>query len=269
MPFIDIRKIVQQKLPNKHVPEVAIRYLEKIVHVQQINDYFRRNPERVGFDFLKDAIENELGATVSVTGTENLTNLGNEPVTFVSNHPLGGLDGMIIAQQIGQYRGERLRVIVNDLLMALTPMKDIFAPVNKLGAQTREYAVQQRAIWDSDYDILSFPAGFCSRRQSWRGPIKDYAWKQTFIKQSLRTHRKIVPIYFEGENSRFFYNLSFWRMKLGLPNIEMLYLADEMYKARGKHFVVHFLPAVEPDGMSAADIQNIVYNYATNHRPSR
>ena len=57
--------------------------------------------------------------------------------------------------------------------------------------------------------------------------------------------RDIVPIYFEGHNSRFFYTLAFLRKLLHFQlNIEMLYLVDEMYGAHGKHFRVHVLPPI-------------------------
>ena len=55
----------------------------------------------------------------------------------------------------------------------------------------------------------------------------------------------IVPIYFEGRNSRFFYTLALIRKWLHIKlNIEMLYLVDEMYGAHGKHFKVHVLPPI-------------------------
>ena len=54
----------------------------------------------------------------------------------------------------------------------------------------------------------------------------------------MQYRRDVVPVYFEGRNSNFFYNLSKIRTLLGLPNIEMLYLVNEMYKQRGNRFKV-------------------------------
>ena len=67
--------------------------------------------------------------------------------------------------------------------------------------------------------------------------IQDLEWKKSFIRHAVMHKRNIVPIYFDGKNSKFFYRLAYWRKLLHIPvNIEMLYLADEMYKASGTKF---------------------------------
>ena len=73
-----------------------------------------------------------------------------------------------------------------------------------------------------------FPAGLCSRQID--GRIQDIPWKKTFISKSVETHRDIVPIHFEGQNSPRFYRIANWCQRLGLKfNLAMLFLADEMY----------------------------------------
>jgi putative hemolysin len=85
--------------------------------------------------------------------------------------------------------------------------------------------------------ILYFPAGMVSRKQRIDGNmvIRDLEWKNTFIKKAKKYQRDIIPVYIEGQNSEWFYNLSRWRKKLGINvNIEMLYLVDEMVKQFNK-----------------------------------
>ena len=72
------------------------------------------------------------------------------------------------------------------------------------------------------------------------GEIKDPQWKRTFINQARKYHRDIVPVFFSGRNSSFFYRLSKIRKALHIKfNIEMLYLPDEMFKQKGGHFDIY------------------------------
>lgn len=244
----DLRAILRKKAPKVHVPDFLIRYLERIVHVKQMNAFLRKYPDLEGYDFIRRVLDEELCCTASIDGIENIPTDG-KPVIFASNHPLGGLDGMIIAQMIHESRKEKrdLKVIVNELLMFIKPIAGLWAPVNKTGSLSKEQVLQQQAMWESETDVLTFPAGACSRLQrinhAWS--IQDLEWQKNFIQRAREYQRDIVPIYFEGKNSRFFYALAYIRKLLRIPfNIEMLYLVDEMYGARGKHFRVHVLPPI-------------------------
>lgn len=244
----DIRAIIREKAPKAHVPGFLIRYLERIVHVKQMNAFLRKYPDLEGYDFIRRVLDEELCCTASIEGVENIPT-DDKPVIFASNHPLGGLDGMIIAQMIHESRKEKreLKVIVNELLMFMKPIAGLWAPVSKTGSLSKEQVLQQQAMWESGTDVMTFPAGACSRLQrinhTWL--IRDLEWQKNFIQRAREYHRDIVPIYFEGQNSRFFYALAYIRKLLHIPvNIEMLYLVDEMYGARGKHFRVHVLPPI-------------------------
>ena len=242
----DIPAILRQKAPNTHVPAFLVRYLERITHVQQMNAFLRKYPDLRGYEFIERVISEELGCSASITGTENIPADGR-PVIFVSNHPLGGLDGMIIAKLIHETRQRPLKVIVNDLLMYIEPIADLWAPVSKVGKLSKEQAAEQQRMWESETDVLTFPAGACSRLQRLDGQwqIQDLEWQKNFIQRAREYQRDIVPIYFEGRNSRFFYTLALIRKWLHIKlNIEMLYLVDEMYGAHGKHFKVHVLPPI-------------------------
>lgn len=249
----DIRAILKSKAPKARIPEFLIRYLERIVHIEQMNTFLRKYPDLKGYEFIDRVIHEELGCDASIEGTENIPTDG-KPVIFVSNHPLGGLDGMIIAQMIHESRQQsaisnqrELKVIVNELLMYMEPINTLWAPVNKVGKLSREQAIEQQRMWESETDVLTFPAGACSRLQRIDGKwqIQDLEWQKNFVQRAREYKRDIVPIYFEGHNSRFFYTLAFLRKLLHIQmNIEMLYLVDEMYGAHGKHFRVHVLPPI-------------------------
>ena len=275
----DIRAVLKQKAPNAHVPGFLIRYLERIAHIKQMNAFLRKYPDVKNYDFIRLVLDEELGCSASIDGIENIPTDG-KPLIFASNHPLGGLDGMIIAQMIHESRSSRgdsrpLKVIVNDLLMFMDPLAGLWAPVNKVGRLTKEQAQQQHALWESETDVLTFPAGICSRLQRIEGKwqIQDFEWQKNFIQRAREYQRDIVPIYFEGRNSKFFYTLAYIRKLLHIKlNIEMLYLVDEMYGAHGKHFKVHVLPPISYTSLDtpkspkewAEYIKQIVYNQKEN-----
>ena len=275
----DIRAVLKQKAPKAHVPGFLIRYLERIAHIKQMNAFLRKYPDVKNYDFIRLVLDEELGCSASIDGIENIPTDG-KPLIFASNHPLGGLDGMIIAQMIHESRSSRgdsrpLKVIVNDLLMFMEPLAGLWAPVNKVGRLTKEQAQQQHALWESETDVLTFPAGICSRLQRIDGKwqIQDFEWQKNFIQRAREYQRDIVPIYFEGRNSKFFYTLAYIRKLLHIKlNIEMLYLVDEMYGAHGKHFKVHVLPPISHTSLDtskspkewAAYIKQIVYNQKEN-----
>ncbi len=235
---LDVEAVVRKKL-GRHTPGFVVNYLKRIVHEDIFNKFFREHPDLKNYDFIREVIgPNLLNTTVTVDGDENIFG-HDKPVCFVSNHPLGGLDGMILALYLGERRNCNLRVIVNELLMYLTPLQGIFVPVHVVGkgSQNREYAQKLDELYASGFDILTFPSGKCSRVIC--GRIQDPEWKKSVVQKAVQHKRDIVPVFFDGQNSSFFYNLSLWRTRLGIKtNIEMLYLADEMFKATGKHFVV-------------------------------
>lgn len=83
--------------------------------------------------------------------------------------------------------------------------------------------------------ILTFPAGLCSRCIG--GEVTDLPWKTNFLKKAYASQRQIVPVFVEGRLSNFFYRVDRIRRMLGVKfNIEMLWLSDEMFSQKGKHF---------------------------------
>ena len=172
----------------------------------------------------------------TVSGKENIP--GHGRYIFVSNHPLGGLDGLVFMNEVAELFPD-IKFPVNDILTNIENLSGIFLPVNKHGFQGRDAAVRIDEAYSSDSQILYFPAGLCSRKR--RGEIKDLQWHKSFIQKALQYKRDIIPAYFSGRNSDFFYTLSNIRKSFGIKfNIEMLYLADEMFKQKNKEISLIF-----------------------------
>ena len=234
--LIDIDKIIAQKAGEKakRIPKFVVSYLKRIIHQDEINVFLKNTSDKVGVPFLEACME-FLDAKLDVQGIENLPAEGL--CTFVSNHPLGGQDGVALGYLLGTHYGGKVKYLVNDLLMNLHGLAPLCIPINKTGTQSRDFPMMVEAGFHSDSHIIMFPAGICSRRQ--HGVIQDLDWKKTFVAKSVETQRNIVPIHFEGRNSNFFYTLANVCKFLGIRfNIAMLYLVDEMFKNRHKTFRV-------------------------------
>ena len=234
--LIDIDKVLREKAPKyyKYIPKFVVSYLKRIVHQEELNVFLRESKDKVGVDFLKACLE-FLDANIVVKGEENLPTEGL--YTFVSNHPLGGQDGVALGYVLGSFYKGKVKYMVNDLLMNLQGLAPLCIPINKTGKQAKDFPRMVEAGFASNDQLIMFPAGLCSRRQN--GVIRDLDWKKTFIVKSVQAQRDVVPIHFEGRNSNFFYNLANVCKFLGIKiNIAMLYLADEMLKNCHKTFTV-------------------------------
>lgn len=236
---IDIDEIVRGKAGAKarFVPRFVLSWLKRIIHQDEVNEFILSEGDKQGMPWLDDCME-YLGTTLNVKGLENLPEDSDGRLfTFVSNHPLGGPDGVALGHLLGHRYGGRIKYLVNDLLMNLHGLAPFFVPINKTGKQSRDFPRLVEAVFNSPNHIIMFPAGLCSRRIN--GQIHDLPWQKTFITKSVETRRDIVPIRFNGRNSDFFYRIANVGKRLGLKfNIAMLYLVDELYKNRGKTFDV-------------------------------
>lgn len=236
---IDIDKILESKMGarKKYVPRPLVAWLKHIVHQDEVNDFLWRSKDKTGVEWLEECVS-YLDMTLKIHGTENLPATDDGRLyTFVSNHPLGGQDGVALGAIIGRHYDGRFRYLVNDLLMNLPGLAPLCIPINKTGNQSRNFPAMVEQGFKSNNHMLMFPAGICSRRHN--GTIRDIAWKKTFITKSVEYQRDIVPIHFSGRNSDFFYRLANFSDKyVRKVNIAMLFLADEMYKNVHKTFDV-------------------------------
>ncbi len=174
--------------------------------------------------------------TVEVIGKENIPNDGR--FIFVSNHPLGGIDGILFYATVGKMFPNS-KFLVNDLLMNLPGVEAVFLPINKHGGNSKEYFKLIDSALESDNQILSFPAGMCSRKID--GEIKDLPWKKSFISYAKKYERDIIPVHINDKNSKFFYNFANFRTKMGIKaNLEMFFLVDEVYKKTDKTIQIIF-----------------------------
>lgn len=235
---IDIEKVLKDKMgaKAKFVPGFLVRWLKRIVHQDEINAFLWENRDKTGVEWL-EACVSYLDIKLEIEGKENLPAADDKRLyTLVSNHPLGGQDGVALGAIVGRHFQGRFRYLVNDLLMNLPGLAPLCIPINKTGSQSRNFPAMVKAGFESNNHMLMFPAGLCSRRHN--GLIRDIPWSKTFISKSVEYQRDIIPIHFSGQNSNFFYRLANFSDRFLPFNLAMIFLADEMYKNVHKSFQV-------------------------------
>ncbi len=233
---IDIKRILKDKMGSKarFVPCFLVTWLKKIIHEDEVNRFLWENRNLKGTEWLTACVQ-YLDMTLDIIGAENLPDKNDGKLyTFVSNHPLGGQDGVSLGSIIGRHYDGKFRYLVNDLLLNLPGLKPVSIGINKTGKQSRDFPRMVEAGFNSDNHLLMFPAGLNSRRIN--GEIHDLPWKKTFITKSVETHRDVVPIHFSGQNSKRFYRIAKFSDRYLPFNLAMLFLVDEMYRNVGKTF---------------------------------
>ena len=265
--YIVIREVIRKKNPAllRWMPRFVLRYIERVVHEDDINQVMDHIGHLHGLEFV-DALIGELGVIVELTGKENIPPTGG--VIFASNHPLGGLDGVAFMHALGKYRKD-IKFLVNDILLNIKNLQPLFVGVNKHGAQGRQGIRQIEEAYAKDQALLVFPAGLVSRKRN--GKIADLEWKKSFIGKAKKYQRNIVPVYIDGKNSSFFYNFARLREAVGIKaNIEMFYLADEMFKQRNKKVTIRigkpisytYFDSSKSEKEWADEVKQTVYNLA-------
>ncbi len=228
---IDVDQVLRARLPRhyRYIPRFVVRWLERIICQDKLNAILVKMAGKNSVDAATAALD-EMGITIESSGLERLP---EGRFMFVSNHPLGGLDGLALISLLGHRYDRKIKFMVNDLLMAVEPLRGVFLPVNKYGRQSRSSAAQIEEALAGDEQFITFPAGLCSRMQP-DGTIADLPWQKAAVVHAVNYKRDIVPIYFDAVNSRFFYRFAKWRKRLGLKfNIELIFLPKEMIKKSG------------------------------------
>lgn len=270
---IDLDQVLSQKLGKKkrYVPKAMIEWLKRTVRQDELNEKLRLYYPKTDAEFCK-AVREDFDIDIDVKNAQSLPAADDCRVIFACNHPLGGMDGILLISELTRRYGPNVKVVVNDILMAVQPLSGVFLPINKHGRQSRESISDINAAMDGDAPILVFPAGLVSRRGS-DGQIRDLQWHKMFVAKARQYHRDVVPLHFDGRNSDRFYRWAQWRKRLGIKfNLEMVLLPSEALDCKGKRFTLSVgqrIPWNSLDGenalQSAEAVKKIVYSLANQN----
>ncbi len=230
--FIDIRQIIASKNPAllEWLPGFLIRWVEKIIHQEEINDFFSRHKESDAYVFCEESLKT-LNLQFNLKGMEHIPPQP-EKIIFAANHPLGGMDAISIVHLLKDIRPD-IKFIVNDLLMVVHHLKDRFIGVNKVGKNAIISLQKVEQQFAEGTATFIFPAGLVSRKTN--GRVADLEWKKTFISKAKKYQIPVIPIHIGGSLTNRFYWLANIRKFLGIKvNIEMFFLVDELFRQKNK-----------------------------------
>lgn len=246
---INIKNVLASRAPGiyRYIPDFVLTGLERLIKQDEMNVILQETRGMTGATFCQGVLKH-LDITYKINGLENLPS-SNDPaswrVLFVCNHPLGGLDGMTLIKFLTELSPEKdMRFIVNDLLMHIEPLQNVFLPVNTVSRkQSKQGARDIDAVMRGNLPVAIFPAGLCSRLV--KGHITDLTWNKMFINKARQYERNIIPLYFEGKNSGFFYKFAKLRKMLRIPiNLEMALLPREVFRNKGSQFTISIGKAI-------------------------
>lgn len=207
------------------------RPIMKILGVKDLNEVYQRWGQEEGMDFI-DQMLREFQVDFDFY-QEELKRIPKEgPFITVSNHPLGGIDGIILIKLITQVRPD-YRVMANFMLQKVEPLRDYFIPVNPFEQKelASSFAGVKRA-WQHLQEgapLGLFPAGEVSTYQWDRGRVADKEWELGALKLIQRAKVPVVPVYFKARNSTFFYLLSLLH-----PHLRTAKLPSELRQQKNK-----------------------------------
>ncbi len=233
---IVLKELVAEKNPvlASRIPRFVYGLMNRLLHIREVNEIIREYGHLEGIPFIV-AVLGYFDVKVLHYGEEHLPVSGQ--YIFASNHPLGGFDGLMLIKVVSDFMGKSL-FLVRDELTKIPPLAGLFIPVNKFGDQRHSANLINQA-YQSENQILIFPSGLASRKI--KGRIIDLTWQKHFIQKSVEFHRDVVPVHISGQNSPFFYRTANWRKWIGIRiNLGMFLLPDELFKNRGKTFVINF-----------------------------
>lgn len=179
--------------------------LRHLLHEKAFIEFAETYPHAYGIDFVEQVLKYfHFSYTVSDQGKENIPSKGK--LMIIANHPIGSLDGLALIKMIHDVRPD-VKIVVNNLLMSLGPLRPCILPVNILSGKSVRRQIRQ--ITQSLYNeeaVIMFPSGEVSRLS--RRGIEDGFWHHGFLRISESQRAPILPIFIKGRNSFPFYFVS-------------------------------------------------------------
>jgi len=184
--------------------------LMKVLKISTLNQFYKRNRHLSDVAFL-DAILEEFQIKFEIP-EEDMKRLPKDgPYITVSNHPLGGIDGILLLKLMIEQRSD-FKIIANFLLHRIAPLKPFIMPVNPF--EGRKDAASSIAGFKNailhlrdGHPLGVFPAGEVSTYRDGK-LVVDKEWEVAAMKLIQKAEVPVVPIYFHAKNSRLFYRLS-------------------------------------------------------------
>ena len=230
MKLIDTDALLQEAKMNGFAGESAVKFLMLLLRFRRINKIYQENVHRSGIDFIDSMIE-QLGIRFEIR-PEELEKIPREGAFItVSNHPFGGIDALLLIKLIGSIRSD-YKVLPNFLLRRMEPVTDYIFDYNLLKESNTERSNIDGLKKTLDHlekgqPLGVFPAGDVSSFDQDIHAITDPQWHFNVLQVIKRARVPVVPVYFQGKNSRLFHFLG--RIH---PKLQTVKLPTELFNKK-------------------------------------
>jgi putative hemolysin len=227
--LISVERSFYRKFPRlaegraRALAQPVVGLLRRIACEERINAILAQGADLPGLAFVEHVLDSlKVSYSVANTDRENIPVEG--PVVIVANHPLGALDALALIHLVGSVRRD-VKVLANDVLMQLDPMKPLLLPLPVFGSASSLGGAREayRAL-EREEALIVFPAGEVSRMGA-QG-VRDSKWSTGFARLALKTGAPVLPVHIRAQNSPMFYGVSM----LAKP-LASLMLVREMFGA--------------------------------------
>lgn len=217
---------------TKPVVALALR----ILGFRTINRLYTPSADLYGKEFTEDMLR-RYNTTCDVNANELKGIPAEGPFIVVCNHPFGAMEGIILYDVISRVRPD-FKIMANFILSYIPNLKDVFFSVNPFennkdwgGGSTGGIKASLQQLTDG-HGLGVFPAGEVARYHGHSYP-EDIPWSPQIAKIIQRTQVPVIPVYFDGTNSRKFYILAKIHSLLGTAR-----LVKEMLNKRNKKIIM-------------------------------
>ncbi|MBQ6771998.1 MAG: 1-acyl-sn-glycerol-3-phosphate acyltransferase [Bacteroidales bacterium] len=229
----------------------------RLTGIDQLAERYARHEDLTGPDFVNEFLK-DLYVNYEVGGLEHLATLADTPFVTISNHPYGGLDGLILIDLVGHFRHD-FKVMANQFLNLVKTIKGNFinvVPNTDSVKVTKESiaGVRQALLQVRDGHPLGlFPAGAVSDFHFREFGISDREWQESAIRLIHKLKVPVLPIRFFDRNSSFFYFLGLISWK-----VRILRLPREVLNKGGKRVRVGIGPVISVEEQARADLGELL-----------
>lgn len=184
--------------------------LLRTTKLSRLNKEYQKRKNLKGVEFIDSILEGfEIQFDIPEKDRKRIPKTG--PFITISNHPLGGIDGMILMKLLLEQRGD-YKIIANFLLHRLDPLRPYIMPVNPFethkDAKSSVGGIKEAiAHLRAGHGLGMFPAGEVSTYKDEK-LIVDKPWEPVAMRLIQKAKVPVVPIYFHAKNSTFFYRLA-------------------------------------------------------------
>ncbi|MCL1133829.1 lysophospholipid acyltransferase family protein [Shewanella hafniensis] len=244
-----VDNVVEQNLPSINdkpwLAQPAKAMLRYLLNEKQCNDIANQYAYLQGVDFVEQVLASfDFSFTVPANEIENIPCEGR--VVIFANHPIGSLDALALIKLISEIRPD-IKVVANELLMALEPLHSILLPVrNMTGGTPKQHLEKIHQHLRNEGAVLIFPSGEVSRLRP--NGVRDTQWHSGFLKMAISCNAPLLPIFLDAKNSATFYGASMIYKPLAT-----LLLVKEMFKQAKRNMPIRIGELIPNEAVRSMD----------------